>query len=287
MVEHLARRHGQDPATARGRALDTLRLVAASREAAAAQPGEPEPELDRARRTQILRAARARLWLDEEFETRHRPQDIPEDHPALEAARHDIRIVHSGPTVETCQLIVRPPVPKLAADPKAGVSINDPHWRARAHAIMEDLERRMTQIVPKGDAKACAFIRALTRFEDLERPDHEIRFEMQGFELGKCAQENSDGTCKTHALDQDWEMQVGSASAPGFIPSFSTQFGLHLVYLLARHEPVPPESPEAEQKARASVHMKWQREAYMEVMDRLRRERTVRVAANAGRLSQL
>ncbi len=143
-------------------------------------------------------------------------------------------------------------------------------------------------LVPPGAKDACPTLRALTRYLDTEpSPEHRLRFEMAGLDLGRCLDDDADedgpgptgeDTCTKPMLDPTWEAKVRAAQVPGFVGPFATPFGVHFVYVHERLPASDPDSPKVQAELRASVLVDVRRRELTALLERLRRERTVRVA---------
>lgn len=279
VVQHLAERDGLDPAVARARALDTLRLVAAGREAAAEAPGEAKPELSHARATQLKRSARARLWLKTEFEPRHRPEDIPEDDPLLARARGTSAWVH--PRVHrVCQVIVMPPADLQGEAAEA--MAEDPAWLEGAMAIAERVHHRAQRHVPLADDGACGL---LGRMAELSGQPADARYRLRfedevGFDLEACAEHGRDGTCVRHTLVEEWSAVIGELRPPSLPAPFPTRFGVHVALLRGIEPARPPGDPATEAFLRQQIHRRWQTDAFARELERLTGKRTVRIASD-------
>jgi hypothetical protein len=273
VVEHVAARDGVDLEEARQRVADVLRLVAAAR---ARQDGVDDPiDLVSPHRVRHLeRAARARLWLETDFEARHRPSDIPADDPRLQAMRTSPKFIH--PVVHmVCQLIAMPPVDLERSDAEA--LAEDPAWRKRAQAVFEPVADRMRRHLPEGDADLC---KLMQQWVHLEKPGDDVRFRVEsgGFDLEACAQVGENGECKTPAFSPRWTEPVSRAQGAGFLPPFFTEFGLHLVYVIDILPARSLDDPDTDTFLRETAHAGWQQEAFATYVQRLREKRTVRLA---------
>jgi hypothetical protein len=277
VVEHIAQTEGIDREAARARGVNTLRLVAASRDAAASAAGEPQPELEPAREAQLRRAAKARLLLATEFEPSHGPDDIPDGDPLLARARETPAWVHPE-VVRVCQLLV---MPKGVEGDAAREMAEDPKWRAHAMAIAERLHHRVERHVPPGDEAAC---RLLARQLEMSRQPADERFQMKfepeiGYDLDACAETADDGTCITPSLVPEWTSVIAAVSPPALVEPFATRFGVHVVLATAIEPDRPAGAPATEAFLRAQVHPRWQTEAFSRYLDALAAEHTVRVAS--------
>ncbi len=274
VVRMVAERDGLTDAQARERVADTLRLVAAARDEAARQGADPAELVSETRRAHLLRAARARLWLQTEFEPKHRASDIPRDTPALLQARASPH--HVRPRLHRiCQLLA-----VLDGDDREEnlARAQDPAWRARARPVFERAVARAQRYVPDDDPQACDLLGKLLSFDASHVDDVRLRIETGAFDLDACAREDPDGTCVEPRWDRDWTEAVGKASGPGFLPPFTTQFGFHLVYVVEILEPRDADDPEVEATIVDAVLPAWRRERLAEILATLRQKRSVRVA---------
>lgn len=272
VVDMVRERDEVSAAQARSYVADVLRMAAAAGDDAERSSTEL---IDADRREHLLRAARARVWLQEGFESRHRPQDIPDDDPMLQRAMQDIRVFHPRLHV-LCQLVAKP---TTEDDLDAMLEVaSDPQWQAAAKAMLEPVARRAERYVPKGDPEACQILGRLLRWVETERGDVQIGYEQGVFDLDACAQKAPDGTCEQAQWVPEWTEQVEQATGPGLLPPFQTRFGWHLVYIKEIAEPREADGPDAHSYAREHVHPKWQAEAFAEYLDALRKEKSVKLA---------
>jgi len=277
VIEHIAKRDDIDLDAARRRATDTLLLVAGSREQRAALPGEPTEELPEGRRRHLLRSARARLWLHTYFEPRHGPDQVPEQ--AMAPFRN--RVIH--PAIHfVCQAVVGPPTNGALAPTGRAGERDDPEWRARASAFLEPIRERLLKGVPSGHPEACRIMGQLMSLETPESDGLRLHYEDGGFELDACVDLATDGGCNKHLWVEEWSDEVRKADGPGFLEPFFSRFGLHLVYVKDIVPERTAEDPTAEPELRKLAHPRWQAKAFLEYLDRLRRERGVRVAGDAA-----
>jgi hypothetical protein len=275
VVEHIAKRDGVDPDAARKRATDTLLLVAGSREERSALPGEPTAELTAGRRRHLLRNALARLWLETYFEPRHGPEHVPEE--AMGPFRG--RVIH--PAIHfLCQIVVRPAVEGEHAPTGFAGDPDDPKWRERALAFLRPVRERMVKAVPVGHPDACKIMGQLVGLERHEVDGLRLHFEGAGYELGACVEFAQDGGCDKYLLVREWADEVRKADGHGFLEPFFSRWGLHLVYMKDIVPERTAEDPTAESELRQIAHPRWQTKAFLEYMDRLRKERGVRVAGD-------
>ena len=277
VVEWVARRDGLSPADARARVVDTLRLVAAARDQAAQHPDAEA--LEPQRRSHLVSSARARLWLEAEFEPRHGIQDIPSGAPELVRARKNPRNVHETTVHELCSLIIVPATQPTTAS-EAGASTSpglaaDPGWRAEAKAALATIRRHVDPLV-QGDPDTCSLLRRLSSHaEGTSR--WKVRFEASGLDIHACAEMADDGSCRTPRWAAEWVEHVEKAKGPGFLPPFFSRFGLHYVYVHDILPPSPADDPATEQTLRTAVLTEWRARRLAEQLQAMRTQDTVRV----------
>ena len=223
----VARRDGVDEAEARTRVTNTLRAVAAAREAEAAK-AEPGDLVDPKRREHLTRAARARVWLDHHFAPSHRAEDIPDDDPLLEKAKTKTRYIHPELHV-MCQLLAVPTEAETLED-FAKLSA-DPAWKAKAKTRFDRAAKRLRRYIQPSDPGACALMQKLIHFEVKEADGVTLRIEAKAMFLDACAKQAADGSCAEPRWIPDWVEQVRGIEPPGFGEAFYTRFGWHLVFL--------------------------------------------------------
>lgn len=252
VVEQVAARDGLDPAAARLRVIETLRLAAAAR----AERGD-EPELADARRGHLRRTALARVVLHDDFEASHGIDDLPADDPMLVRARTEPRFVHPA-LHHVCQIIAAPPG-KLDDDTLAAKTA-EPQWRARALARMEALRRHVEATVPLADAEACAL---MLRNTELERDPSDDTIALRGegsggFDLDACAEApGPDGRCDSPRFAPEWVDAVREGPVPGLRGPFPTRFGVHLALVREVLPASRPEDPGFEAELRERIHPMW------------------------------
>ena len=273
VVEHVATREGISHEEAQRYASDVLRLVAAAR----MERGTDElAELSSPHRVAHLeRAARARLWLETDFEPRHRAADIPADHALLASARASTRLIHPRVHV-VCQVIAMPPEDLDAQSREAKAS--DPSWRARAQSVLDPAADRLRRHLPEGDAEPCKLVRQWIAFEQSSDESVRLRVEAGGFDLEACQGPRTDGRCETPQFSPRWTEPVSRAEGPGFLPPFFTEFGLHLVYVVDILPARSLDDPDTDTVLREQVHEAWQRERFAAYVQRLREKRAIRIA---------
>ncbi|MEM6996451.1 MAG: peptidylprolyl isomerase [Myxococcota bacterium] len=278
VVRHIASRDGIESAEAKQRAIETLRLAAAARAEHAAGHSDPGPLLAPAREAQLLRGARARLWLDEGFVPSRGAEAIGTEDPLMARALASSRFVH--PEVHrVCQVVV---VPKSASTLDEALAITtDPQWRERAHRVLDPVAVRMRRYVPEGDAEACALIgRSLKVLKPSEvDEDLVLRFEKQtAFHLAACASENPDGSCAQPSFDAAWTAQIAKLSPGHYAEVFAGSWGLHLAYLVAIEPARPKEDPATLAWIREEIHPQWIAHQFVTTVERLQQKRAVRIA---------
>lgn len=274
VVEHIAARDGLSPEQARVRAEETLRLVAAAREAAAAEG--KAPGLRPQREQHLRRAARARLWLRERFEASHGPADIPDDHPILQRAWSDSRLVHPELFV-LCQAIVEPPdVDDL--DAKAEITA-DPSWREAASAVMAPLVERIERTVPVGDPDACSLITTQVTLSG-QPSDERLTLTMSrpgGFDLDACLEPDDEGGCAKPQFAPEWTEVVRTMSPPRLGRPFFSRFGLHLVYVVEHLPAQTADDPDTDAALRQAVLEPWRAAALDRELQQMGQQRAVRM----------
>lgn len=270
LVQLVAERDDVSPQRARQYIEDVRRMAAAARK----QQGVLDP-LDEERREHVRRAARARVWLDEDFEPRHRPQDIPSEHPLLQQALGDLRLFHPRLHI-VCQLVAKPAQFEDRDDLVQRAA--EPGFKQRAQKALEPVAQRVQRYVPTGDPEACQLANSLMRWMKTERDGVRIDFEQGAFDLDACAKTAPDGSCIEPALAPEWTEQVRAAQAPGFLPPFETRFGWHLVYVREIAEAHEPPEAEKKQEAAQHIHPKWRAEAFDAYLDQLRKQASVKIA---------
>jgi hypothetical protein len=277
VVEHVAARDGVDADEARRRVADVHRLVARAK---AEQEGIDDPaDLVPPHRVRHLeRTARARLWLETDFEPRHRPEDIPDDDAKLVQARASRLHIH--PVVHmVCQLIAMPP-DDLDHDDREAMA-RDPKWRAHAEALLDPVAQRLRLHLPPDEDEPCKQIQGWMRFE---AGDDRVRFRVEsgGFDLEACAERADDGSCAAPAFSPRWTEPVSHAEGRGFLPPFFTEFGLHLVYVIEIRPARSLDDPDTDAYLRAQVHPDWQRLAFARYVQRLHEKHAVRIAPSSA-----
>lgn len=286
VVEHVAQRDELEPGAAQAAAIDVLRLAAAAEQARAERAAEDAPPLVApARREQIVRASRARLWLDEGFAKTRTTADMPEDDPMLARELASPRNTHPE-LHRACQVVV---IPNVTSRDEAALVTQDPAWRARAQALIAPVAARIERYVPAGDQDACTLMgsvfplvkpKAEAEGGPTPQPDLVLRFEGANmFDLTACAQKADDGSCAVKALDTDWTDRVATMEPATYSGVFATGWGLHAVYL----EQVEPASEATDPAVRARIkeqlHAPWLAEQLATYVEGLQRKRAVRIAA--------
>lgn len=285
VVRQLAARDGIDQDAARTKALETLRLVAAARDAHARSAGaDPAPLVTEARRGQLVRAARARLWLDDVFEATRRPRDIPPDDPLLGRALASSRYVH--PEVHrVCQIVAVPADVTSIEDARPIAA--DPQWRERARARLQPVVERVERYVPPGDADACKLMaRVLSLLPEVTDANEDsgivVRFEQEGgFHLEACAALAEDGTCTQRRFDEAWTERIAATKVATFTGIFEASWGLHYAYLASVEPPRPADDPETLAWVREEIHVPWLAEQLATTLERLAQKRAVRIVHEA------
>jgi hypothetical protein len=277
VVDMVAKRDGLSQEEAQQYVADTLRMVAAARDARDAAAGEPEPLIDTARAKHLRRTALARLWLRTDFEPKHRPEDIPEDDPLLLQARASKANIHPRVYV-LCQVVAVPKGKELSTDElvqRAGV----PAWREEARRLFDPVAKRLIRYVPEGDHEACRLLARLLPKMGPDSADVALQYQSGGFDLEACAEEAPDGSCRQRRFAEEWTEQVAKAEGPGFLEPFESRFGFHLVYVRQIEDPRALDDPQTDTFLRRLVHSKWEAAAFDEYLDRLRKHKSVKVVA--------
>lgn len=242
-IDAVAERDGVDAETARARVIDSMRLAATRRE----ELGEGA-ELDPARSAHVREAALARVYLRDVFEAENGPEQVSDgflsQHLALEqrAARFYHPKLH-----KLCQVLVRP---KQSDDPEADVvkAPEDDAWWAEAEAMMAPIERRLRawEADLEGEPNCDLIDRAiLANRIDSEDGEMIARLETGVFEVDR-----------TDLWTKPWVEALREVDEPGFVGPFRTEFGVHLVYILAvmpDTRVAPKEASEGEKFAKRSA----------------------------------
>jgi len=264
----IARRDELDPSVAEQKVVETLRLVAAAKRAVGGEAATALVTEPRAR--YLTRSALARVWLTDDFEARHGPEDIPNDSPRLRQARMDPRLSHPE-IVSICQLVAKPADVK---DPKDFEAItNDPAWRERARARFEPAAEHVQRYVPADRPDTCELMRNAMVFETETAEGIQLKVETGGFDLDACAKQADDGTCAQFRFASEWVNQVRGAPTHKYLPAFETRFGSHLVYI----DTIVPASEPDDAELRKIVHPQWQRETFATYLEELREYKAVKI----------
>lgn len=287
VVQMIADRDHITADAARQRAIETLQLAAAAKaEHAAQSAAEPEPMVAAARRTQLLRAARARVWLDAIFLPSRGAADIPQDDPALARALASPRYVH--PRVHrVCQLVL---IPAGLTDIEAARAITtDPQWQARAHAWMDPLAERLQRYVPVTDPHVCRLAEEVVPKLRPALDDDTITLRLEpegGFDLTACIDAEPgrppDAPCETPQFDPAWTERIAQTAPGTWTGVFQGGWGLHLAYVAAIEEPRSPDRPEDMAWIREQIHTAWLAREWTTALERLTQARAVRIAASPG-----
>lgn len=270
VVDHIVHRDGVDAATATAYAIDVLQWAADGAHSAVG------PSLTPARRAQLLRAARARVWLHDEFEASHTPADIPTDARVLAVAYANSRFVHPA-LHRVCQVVVLPE--GVASRDEAVAVTQDPKWQARARTVMQPLQQRLLRYIAPGDPSACTL---MARVFSIAKPDTaegiQVRYEKEaGFDLSACAQTAEDGSCAVPQFDEAWGAVI-EATPPGqFTEVFLGSWGLHLAYHVAADPARLATDPQTEPWIREQVHAEWLAGEFAATLEQLQQRRAVRM----------
>lgn len=264
VVRMLAERDSIDEEQARERALETLRLAAAYRETLEAGSAEAvliEPGRER----QLRRSARARLWLEEDFEPKHEPKDLPGE---IIEQNIGLRSVFHPEVHQLCQVIIQP----AEKDPDTGrprQAPDDEVWWEAASRYLEPIQQRLERYIPDPSTEpGCEFFGKVARRADDEKNEAlALKIEQGGYAV-----------CEREFWDEGFsDALCGKAPEPMWVGPFRTRFGLHLVAVVH----ISPENlPDDEGKRaylREKMHPNWQKQAFGEYMERLRAKRTVRL----------
>lgn len=267
VVAMIAERDDVDEATARERALDTLRLAADYEQAQAAQAAEAVL-IDPAREAHLLRSARARLWLEEDFEPKHRPEDIPAD---LIAANMGKRAIFHPEVHAICNAIVMP----AAVDDETGrhaMPPDDAAWWARARDYLQPIEAALRRyIVDPSTEPGCGLFGRVARMAAPESDEFFLKVEQGGYTV-----------CARDLWDPGFVDALCGLSEPAWVDPFRTEFGLHFVVVLQITPANEPDDAGKKAFLRERMHTPWRQQAFGEYMERLRAKRTVRFAAGVG-----
>ncbi|MBL4684164.1 MAG: hypothetical protein JKY37_06220 [Nannocystaceae bacterium] len=280
VVRQLATRDGVSEDVARAQAIETLQLAAGSRAAHAQQQySDPRPQIAATRRQHLLRAARARLWLDEDFASPRTPAAIPDDDPILGRALSSSSYVH--PRVHRiCQVVVIPADAKNMTE--AELITRDPAWRARAMSVLSPLAARIQRYIPASDPEACGLIgrsMSVLRPETVDE-DLLLRFESQlAFDLTACAEVADDGRCVKPNFDPMWTERIGTLDPGTYSEVFAGSWGLHFASLVAIEPLRDLADPSTSVLIREQIHLKWLVREFANYMEALQRDSAVRVAA--------
>lgn len=237
-VAHVAARDELDEAAARAKVAETLRLVAMRRE----QLGDAA-ELQPARESHIRGAALVRAYLKSVFEPAHGADVIDDDYvaPWFDDPTGLARFYH--PQLHyVCQIIVVPGQEEGATS--TTLAPDSDAWRAGAQAFAEPIFRRFREReIDLAQEEECVLFNTMFSREVQASPDgaYMARFEQGVFDI---------------ALPDRWVAEWVDAleqhGTTGFVPTFTTKYGLHLVMVLkimpdTRVE--PPDGTDAEKRA--------------------------------------
>lgn len=258
----IAARDGLPEHEARVEVREVLQLVAdaETRDPARAELGEE-------RRTHLRRSAWARLWAQRVFEPRHGPADIPA--AEVDARRTEPRFTHPR-LHRLCQVVA---IPSENETERA----RDPAWRASARTRMDSVVRHFSPFLPASEGSTCEVLQELLQLEPRDENGVRLKYEAGGFDLDACAEQAADGTCTTPRWDAAWLLAVREAAVGSFLPPFESSFGVHWLYLDAILPARDGSDPTIEQEIRATLHPKWQREAFARQLARMRADAAVQV----------
>lgn len=269
VIDMLARRHDISPEAARELAVSRLRLAAAARarnREANDRTDEKVEAIDPERAALLRKTALARLALEEDFEAKHGPAAIPDD--LIDANLE--RSVDFHPKVHfVCQVLVVP-----NETPPEGQALvfapEDEAWWDGAEAFLGPLHDRMERYVPDPGAEPdCKRFLAITRAFPKLSEDEAYAFRGEGAVFEACARDQ---------LDPGFVDALCEVDGPGWHGPFRTAYGLHYAAVLKVADEFLPETDERRSYLRESMLDTWRAQKYPEYIERLRSERTVRVA---------
>lgn len=297
VVDDLARREGLDEAAAHARVVDTLRWVAARREALAERPEPPThpDDLAPARARALEHAELVRLWLREHFEPSHRIEDIPAALVRSNLGDPSIarRLFHPDVWV-ICQVLIVPaekgPDGRPVTPPLDG-PVPTERWRARAEQALLPFATRSRRLEAELLAsESCDLLARLSdtstrEFPSVEPgpgetagPEHQaLRLRYETFAFAPSEATN---------LDPTWVAAVTAEPRPRLVGPFISPFGLHLVLVAAIKPASLPDGslPDGALRAareaalREAIHARWREDELERVIHRARDEQVVRLA---------
>ena len=278
VVERGAERDGLDGDAAAQKVRDVHLLAEAARAEREAVV-DPPPLVSDSRARFLRRGALARLWMTEVFEPSHDVDAIPSDDPIY--LRALASPLHVRPRLyRLCQIVV---VPSGFDDDREGrfAKAEDPSWQAVARDRAAAVANRLRRYVTPADPEACALMAKLMRFEPKDDGTVALRVESSAFDLDACAKLDDAGACVERQFAQEWIDAVRPHTAPGFVPPFSSRFGVHVVFVLEVLPPAAADDPEVIASTKAAILPPWRAAAYDETLDRLRQKWSVKVTVGA------
>lgn len=258
---------------------ETALLAARARSERDALP-DPPPLVAPDRRAFLERGALARLWMQESFEPAHQAEDISANDPLLTRALASAK--HVRPELYMlCQLVA---VPSGFDDDREGLfaKAKDPDWQATARARIDTVSARMKRYVRVEDPQACQLMAKLLRFETRDDGQVTLSVESKAFDLDACAETASDGSCAQPQWAPEWVDAVRPHHEPGFLPTFETRFGYHVVFLVDVLEAASADDPDVQAAVREAILDPWRATALDAELDALRKRWAVRVVTGDG-----
>jgi len=280
LVQMVVQRDGLSDAAARAHIQDVARLAKAAH-AEQDSHVDPPPLLTEARERFIRRAALARVWMHDTFETAHGAQDIPGDDPIFTRALASPK--HVRPRLSMlCQIVA---VPAGFDDRDAMLEkAQDPQWQASTKIRIEAIADRMQRYVRPEDPQACRLMGKLMRYENKDDGVVKLSVESKAFNLDACIREDLSGTCLEPKWAAEWVQYVRPHAEPGFIKPFRTRFGYHLVFLVQVLEPASAQDPATVAATRAAILGPWRAASYDRELDALRKKWAVKVVTGSAAL---
>jgi hypothetical protein len=264
VVEMIAKRDDITKDEAKALALDQLRLAAAYEEEVAAQAAE-SVLIDPARQRHLLRSARARLWLTEDFEPRHGLDAVPK---ALIDQNIEKRDVFHPRIHWICMAIVMPA--ETDDEGRHFTPPDDEQWWTRARALATTVEERLHRYIPKPqDEPNCDFFGQVARLGN-PKTDEDLFLKIEASGLHVCARDRWDPLFVEAFCDK--------VDEPRWVEPFRTQFGVHVAAVIRIDESTQAEGDERRKYLREQLHPPWQAQAFSQYLERLRAKQTVRLA---------
>lgn len=269
VIDMLAQRHDISPEAARELAVSRLRLAAAARarnRAANAVTDEQIRAIDPERESLLRKAALARLTLEEDFEAKHGPSAMPDE--LIDANLE--RSIDFHPKIHfVCQVLVVPNETPPEDQPLV-FAPEDEAWWDGAQAFLGPLYETMERYVSDPGAEPdCERFLSVTRALPKLSPDETYAFRGEGAVFETCARDR---------LDPGFVDALCEVDKPGWHGPFRTAYGLHYAAVLRVEDEFLPETSERRSYLRQSMLDAWRAQKYPEYIERLRSERTVRIA---------